>query len=217
MYYRNRIDLGSKLSVQLESLKGQEAVILSLKESSMTACIALASQINAWIFPLLTVPIAIPNDPRTIGVLTEDGVFVWNPDFSPSQRDDIEMNFRPLLEQAKREAHSKVNALSTQYGEYQKAALNGRSVIILGDIVRDKIEIAAALEFLKSVRYAKLYAVGGNVDAHAADYMHLQADSDVELDVMTNMFDDGHYFDEQDSYTVDECRQLLINISQYWV
>lgn len=216
MYYLNRIDLGGRLSERLTELKGQEAVVLVVKESSTTACIALASQINAWVFPLITERIEIPGDERTIGLLTADGTFVWNPDFSPTECDQITMDSHALIEDAKREAFSRLNQTAIEYGEMSKDGLNGRTLIIAGDIVKDKMEIAAALEYIKPIRYEKLYAVGGNVDAGTADYMHLQSDKDVALDVMTNMFDESHYFDEQVSYTPEECRKLLVNISQYW-
>lgn len=216
MYYLNRIELGNRLSEQLQALKGQEAVVLSIKEESMTACISLASQINAWIYPLLTEKITIIGDPRVMGVVNDGGAFIWNPNLSKSECDGIEMDSRAMLDDAKREAFSKLNRRSSQYGQYSKDSLNGRVLLLVGDIVRDQMEITAALEYLKSVRYAKLYSAGGNVDANAADYMHLQTDHDIELDVMTNMFDDGHYFDQQDSYSPDECRQLLVNIVQYW-
>jgi predicted phosphoribosyltransferase len=197
-------------------LKGQEAVLLALKEESMTACIALAAQINAWIYPLLSEKITIPGDPRIMGVVNDGGIFVWSPDISTYERDGIEMDSRAVLEDAKRVAFSKLNQKSSLYGTYSKEGLVGRTLLLVGDIVRDRMEISAALEYLKSVRYARLYSVGGNVDALAADFMHLQTDHDIELDVMTNMFDDGHYFEQQDSYSADECRQLMVNIAQYW-
>ena len=216
MYYLNRIDLGGRLSENLSELKGQEAVVLALKENSMTACIALASRINAWIYPLLTERITVPGDPRVMGLMNDGGQFVWNPEFSTYEREGIELESRSVLEDAKREAFSRLNRRVSTYGEFSKSGLDGRILLMVGDIVKDRLEMAAALDYLKSVRYAKLYAVGGNVDAAAADYMHLQTDHDVELDVMTNMFDDGHYFDQQDSYLIEECRQLVTNISQYW-
>ena len=64
MYYVNRIELGKILADRLMELKGQEAVVIALREESLTACIGLASEINAWVFPLLSRRITIPGDPR---------------------------------------------------------------------------------------------------------------------------------------------------------
>lgn len=80
MYYINRIELGRNLAGQLMDLKGQEAVVIALKEESLTACIGLATEINAWVFPLLSRRITIPGDPRPMGLIDPAGTFTWNPD-----------------------------------------------------------------------------------------------------------------------------------------
>ena len=49
MYYINRIELGRTLAGRVSYLKGQEAVVIALKEDALTACIGLASEINAWV------------------------------------------------------------------------------------------------------------------------------------------------------------------------
>lgn len=208
--------MGQTLGGRLQDLKGQEAVVIALKESALTACISLAASINAWVFPLLSRRITIPGDPRIMGLVDPTGKFTWNPDLEKMQRDGIELESRAVLEDAKRQAFSELNRVLDQYGSFSKDALNGRILLLTGDIVEDRIEIAMALEYLKSVRYDKLLGLGGNVDAAAADYFHLQTDANISLDVMTHMFPAEHYFERQDSYSPEECRQLAINISQYW-
>ncbi len=201
MYYINRIELGRNLASQLMDLKGQEAVVIALKEESLTACIGLATEINAWVFPLLSRRITIPGDPRPMGLIDPAGTFTWNPDLEKVQRDGIEMESRALLEDAKRQAFSELNRILDQYGQFSKDSLNGRKLLLTGDIIEDRLEIAMALEYLKSVRYASLYGLGGNVDSLAADYFHIQTDKSIALDVMTHMFPAEHYFEQKDSYT----------------
>ena len=216
MYYINRIELGQKLAGRLIELKGQEAVVIALKESALTSCIGLASRINAWVFPLLSQRIHIPGDPRVMGLIDPTGAFTWNPDLEKMERDGIEMESHGVLDDAKRQAFSMLNRSLSQFGEFSKDALNGRTLLLTGDVVENRLEIAMAIEYLKSVRYAKLYGLGGNVDANAATYFHLQTDQDISLDVMTNMFPAEHYFEQSNAYSPEECRQLAINISQYW-
>ena len=216
MYYINRIELGQKLAGRLIELKGQEAVVIALKESALTSCIGLASRINAWVFPLLSQRIHIPGDPRVMGLIDPTGTFTWNPDLEKMERDGIEMESHGVLDDAKRQAFSMLNRSLSQFGEFSKDALNGRTLLLTGDVVENRLEIAMAIEYLKSVRYAKLYGLGGNVDANAATYFHLQTDQDISLDVMTNMFPAEHYFEQSNAYSPEECRQLAINISQYW-
>ncbi len=216
MYYANRIELGQKLASRLVDLKGKEAVVIALKESALSSCIGLASTINAWVFPLLSQQVFVPGDPRVMGLIDPSGTFTWNPDLEKMERDGIEMESHGVLDDSKRQAYSALNQSLSQYGEFSKEGLNGRTLLLTGDIVEDRIEIAMALEYLKSVNYEKLYGLGGNVDADAATYFHLQTDQDISLDVMTHMFPAEHYFEQSDAYSPEECRQLAVNISQYW-
>lgn len=216
MYFLDRMDLGDKLSNRLVDLKGKEAVILALSENSVTSCIALASKINAWVYPILTEKIYLPGDPRLMGVINDGGVFIWNPEFGQSYQTEIEMNFRSTLDEAKRVAFSQLNKRLSLYGNFSKDSLNGRILVMTGDIIRDRMEMAAAIEYIKEIRYDKLYASGGNVDPEVSTFMRIQSDQDLQLDILSNMFEDSHYFENQSSYTDDESRQILINISQFW-
>ena len=76
MYYINRIELGRTLAGRVSDLKRQEAVVIALKEDALTACIGLASEINAWVFPLLSKRIIIPGDPRVVGLIDPAGMFL---------------------------------------------------------------------------------------------------------------------------------------------
>lgn len=216
MYFIDRMDLGDKLCARLSDLKGQEPVILALTEESITACITLASKINAWIYPILTEKIYIPGDPRLMGMINDGGVFVWNPELSAPYRASIEMDYRSVLDDAKRVAFSKLNKRVSAYGEFSKFSLRGRILILTGDIIRGKMEMASAIEYLKDMQYSNLLALGGNVDPEVATFMRILTDRDHQLDVIPNMFDNDHYFDRQDSYSVDGSRQILINISHFW-
>ncbi len=216
MYFLNRLDLGATIGDRLLDLKGQEAVVIAINDKAITSSISLATQINAWIYPLVTEPVYLPGDPRLIGLVNADGVFVWNPNFSTGHRADFEMNSFSALDEAKRKAFSAVNRRHGAYGEIPKSSLNGRILVLMGDIIRDSAELAAAIEFLKDVQFAKLYASGGNVDPQTATFMKIQASHDLQLDILANMFGDDHYFEQQDSYTADESRQILVNISQFW-
>lgn len=216
MYYLNRIELGRTVSTRLADLKGQEVVIIALKESAISACIGLASEINAWIYPMLTERVYISADTRIMGTINADGAFTWNPIFSRPDQEWLTMSFFGMLEEAKREAFSKLNRIMEGYSEFDKSMLIDRKLILAGDIIRDRLEIAAALQLLKDVRYEALYCAGGNVDANVFNEMRQITDRIEFLDVMTNMFNDDHYFEEQSAYTPEENKLLMLNIAQYW-
>lgn len=216
MYYASRIELGQKLATRIGHLKGHEPVVLCLRDEALTSCIGLAAKIHAWIYPLITEPIRLPGDPRVLGVINPDGLFCWSPVIPPSEQDGILAEFHGPIEDAKREAFSRVNARLGEWGDLKKDALKGRVVLISGDVVRDQNEIAAAHAFLKEIDTQQVIGLAGNIEALAADNLHQKADHSEFLDVMTNMFDEAHYFEQADAYTPNESRQLALNISQYW-
>ena len=204
------------MSTRLVDLKGQEAVLIALREASISACIGLASEINAWVYPMLTERVYITGDPRVMGTINADGVFTWNPMFSRPDQEWLTMSFFGMLEESKRVAFSKINKTMDEYKEFSKDMLTDRKIILTGDIIRDRLEIVAALELLKEVRYESLYCAGGNVDAKVFNEMRQISDRIEFLDVMTNMFNDEHYFEEQSAYTPEENKLLMLNIAQYW-
>lgn len=217
MYFVSRLHLGEQLAGLMAELKGQEPVIINLKESSLTSCIALASRLNGWIFPLLTEPIVIPGDSRTIGVINQDGTLCHNPGLSKFEREELEMNYHGVIQDASRKAFSKLNRRSADYGGISKDVLRGRTIIVCGDVVRDQLEIAAMNELIKPVKIQRLISLAGNVKSDVSSSLFLQSDDSRFMDVLANMFDDDHYFEQPESYTPEELRLLAMNISHYWV
>lgn len=216
MYYISKIDLGFKLAEKLQHLRGTESVIVSLHTKTLSTCVSMASQLRAWVYPLLTERIYLPGDPRVLGVVNQDGNFCWNPQFSDYEKQEFISEFHGVIEDKKRQAFSLVNRQLSEYGSLNKKALNGRNVIIAGDVVKDGVEVAAARELLKEVRTNTLVAAGGNVDIFAADSLRLLADDAYFFDIMSNLFNEDHYFEQPDVYTEEQKKKLVTNIATYW-
>lgn len=216
MFFSSRVALGETLAGRVDYLRGTEPIVVCLREESLITSVALAARLRGWIYPLITEQITIPGDPRIIGVINQDGTLCYNSGLSHYEIEELEMEYHGIIQDAARQAFSKINARTRDYGELNKGALSGRTVILCDDIVRDELGISAINEFLKSVRVQKIISLVGNIDANISATFFRQSDDSVFLDVMTNMFDDSHYFQEPDQYSVEEKRQLAMNISQYW-
>ena len=217
VYFSNRIDLGRMMAQRLSHLRAKDVIILCLKENALSTSIGLACELRGWVFPLLTELIVIPGDGRVLGAINQDGELCYNPKLSRFEREEIEMNNAGIIQDASREAFSKLNRRTSEYGELNKDSLRGRSVIICADILRDQVEIAAATELLKSIQTVTVVGIVGNVTSDAADMLRISSQESQFLDVLTNMFDDDHYFEQPEAYSLQERRQLAMNISHYWV
>lgn len=216
MYFVNRIDLGRTMAQKLAHLKAQNAIVLCLREESLSTSIGLAAELHAWIYPLLTEAIIIPGDPRILGVIGLNGELCYNPALSSFEREEIESDNMSVIQDASRDAFSRLNQQSDTYGALSADNLQGRAIILCADILRDQIQIAAAMEILKPIMTQSVIGIAGNILSDAADLMTLSSEKSNYMDVMTNMFDDAHYFEQPETYTIDERRQLAMNISQYW-
>jgi len=216
MYFVNRVELGRSMAEKVADLRAKGAVVVCLKENALSTSIGLASELQGWIYPLLSEPVIIPGDPRIIGVVNQEGALCYNLGLSRFEREELRLEYNSVIQEASREAFSRLNARILPYGQLSKNGLRGRPIILCADIVRDEVEIAAAIEFLKTIDTHSIVSVVGNISIEAANALTITSQKSNFMDIMTNMFDDDHYFEEQESYTLEERQQLAMNISQYW-
>lgn len=217
MYFVNRIELGQSLAEKVQYFKAQDAIVLCLNENALSTGIGLASSLRAWVYPLLTEPVIIPGDPRIIGLINQEGQMCYNPGLSLYEREDLEMEYAGIIQDASREAFSRLNRQANSLGFLNTEILRGRTIILCADIIRDQLQIAAAFELLKPILTKGVVSVAGNVMTDAADALQVATQKSDFMDVMTSMFDDDHYFEQPESYSIEERRQLAINITRYWV
>ncbi len=217
MYFSSRLALGQTLASRVETVRGQEPIVLCLKESALSTAIGLAVQVRGWVYPLLTEPVVIPGDDRIIGVINQDGELCYNPQLSRYELEELEMDNHATIQDASRVAFGILNRRTGEYGELNKTALRGRTIIIIGDIVRDQLEIGAAHELLKTVATGSIISLVGNITPDGSTALYQESSESTFLDVMPYMFDDDHYFEQVEGYTLEERRKLAMNISQYWV
>lgn len=205
------------MAQKISHLRAKDVVVLCLKEESLSTSIGLASELRGWIYPLLTVPIVIPGDGRLLGAINQDGELCYNPQLSRFELEELEMDNAGVIQDASRQAFSKLNQQTTEYGELTKDGLRGRTIVLCADILRNQMEISAALEFLKTIQTGSIIGIAGNITTEAADMLVLSSERSEYMDVLTSMFDDDHYFEQPEAYSIQERRQLAMNISQYWV
>lgn len=179
--------------------------------------IALASSLRGWVYPLLLSPISIPGDrSRLIGVVNQEGTFILNPAISEPDFEQIEADFRGVLDDEKRLGMHNLNEAISAYGTIDRNVLRGRTVVLVSDILTEKTQLKAVEDILKPIVTKDLLGMVGNVEVNVADMLHLQTNSSQFMDVMPITFNDEHYFEKEDEYSMEEKRKLASNISRYW-
>jgi hypothetical protein len=217
MYFSDRLTLGKKLAGSLESIRGTDAIIVCLKAQSLLTCVSMATYLRAWIYQLEYETINNPLDEtKILGAVTDEGDFVLSPNISKYELDEVEMEFTGLMEDRKREAMSTLNRRGNK--PYDKHVMNGRPVILTGDILFDTLSIAIIKNIMKPIRPSAIIGVAGNVTVDVSDKFHMETTSTSILDILPHgMFDDDHYFEKADEYSEDEKRALATNICNYWI
>lgn len=219
VYFNDRVALGETLARGLEDLRGKDAVILCLKESSLLTCLTMAQKLRAWVYPLLYVPLSNPGAfGRPIGAFDEEGVFCPNPDVTNGNAKSLSAQAQAIIESQKAAAAEAIKTKRASYEmEFDKRLMEGRDVIIAGDVITSPLPVAVAMQLLGSIRPKSLRVAVGNATPPAASLLRICADKPVILDVLSGVVhDDGHYFQHTDGYTAEQTRTLTHNITAYW-
>ncbi|MCL1839502.1 hypothetical protein FWF89_00670 [Candidatus Saccharibacteria bacterium] len=217
MYFHNRQALGDELAQKLKNFRDNDSIIMCIDPNSLLACIELAAMLHAYIFIIYYETISDPYAlGRTLGVVIESGEFVLNPDISNQEYQYIYMNFSSQIDQAKREAISRLNK-TKQENSIERTFINDRNVLLTDDIFREFMGVAIAKTLLKPLRPAHIEGVAGNIIPDTSTRLYLETQGTTYLDVIaSNIFDDDHYFDEPDNYTAEQKIELAKRISDYW-
>lgn len=219
MYFNDRIALGTTLARGLQDFRGKDAVILCLKESSLLTCLTMAKELRAWVYPLVFMPIYSKDNPRlTLGAVDENGKSYLNPEIGINELEQLPTAFKSAVEDQKQEALAAIKQQLASYGmEFDIHHLDGRDVIIAGDIVTSPLPLVVAWQLLDTIVPKSLTIVVGNATPAVADLVRISGDKTTVLDVLSGVVsDDDHYFQHPDSYSLEEKRKLTQHIATYW-
>ena len=218
MNFMDRTALGNTLAHRLQQLRGKDAVIICLQESSLLTCLTMAAQLRAWIYPLVYVP-AYTSDSshQLLGAFDQEDEFCPLPD-GPADKAEVPAEIAAAIEEQKPAALDLLRDQKAKYGiTFDQHRLDGRHVIIAGDIVTSILPLVMAQRLLGNVHPRTLTAVAGNATPETAQLIRISAGHVEVLDVLNSIvFDDDHYFEHTDEYTTDQKYTLTQHIAAYW-
>lgn len=219
MYFNDRVALGKTLAGNLQHFKGEDAVILCLKESSLLTCLAMAMNLRAWVYPLLSVPVYSQDLAHELyGAFGEDGEFCFNPERYDTSVDQLPPDQYAAIDNQKYAAAHTIQEQAIKYEMmFNKHCMDGRDVIVAGDVVTEGLPLALASQLLSTLKPKSISVAIGNTSPSTAQLTQLIAEKPLVLDVISGIvFDDEHYFEHADSYTPDQKHTLTQHITTYW-
>lgn len=222
MNFIDRTSLGDTLAQRLQQFHGKDAVVLCLQESSLLTCITIASQIRAWLYPLIYEPVYTDGHARRLlGAFDQEGKFCAAPEEPKSiiaAKDTKAKDDEDFIQEKRKDALKSIKQRVESFGiALDKHQLDGRDVILAADVVTNPLPLLVAQQFLKNVSPRSLTAVVGNVTPDVAQLVRISANTTEILDIMSGVtHDDYHYFEHEDTYTDEQKHTLTQHIAAYW-
>ena len=219
MYFTDRMALGNKLTDTLTNVRGTDTVLVCMKPSSMMVAVGMAIKLRAWILPLSYEKLTNPLDTTAkLGALEQSGEFCLNPSITENDYEYIKQEFMAQIEDQKREAMSRLNqAVNEYHGTTDPHILNNRTVILVGDVMMNSLELEVAKLLLKPLTPHRVYGAVGNVTIDVSEQFRINTDESIILDVLpSSVMGEDHYFENQDIYSDEEKQKLAVYIAQYW-
>jgi predicted phosphoribosyltransferase len=218
MNFMDRTALGEVLARKYWRLRGKDAVIICLQESSILTCLSMARQLRAWVYPLIFAPVKADNYGQSLlGAYDQDGEFC--PYFDDSKPEsELSPEVSKYIQKQKQTA---IKSIRSQLAGYDLALnphrLDGRDVILAGDVITSPLPFTVAQQLIKTVSPKSISAAIGNVTPEVARQVRINADHVEILDILSGtIFDDNHYFEHTDPYTQEQKRTLTHHIATYW-
>ena len=238
MNFIDRTSLGDALALHLQQFHGKDAIILCLQEDSLLTCLTVASQIRAWLYPLIYEPVySSDHAQRLLGAYDQDGEFCPLPDpHAPAKTtldglqdsdgqqktattdSELADSDAKAIKKQKTAAMKAINRQLSSYGiTLDKRQMDGRDIILAADVLTDVLPLAVAQKLLKEVRPRSLTAVAGNATPEAAHMLRMSAGTTEIMDVLSGItYDHRRYFEHEDSYTPEQKYTLTQHIAAYW-
>lgn len=219
MIFMDRVTLGKKLARDLQKYRGKDAVLLCLTEDSLLTSLAMAVELRAWVYPLLYAAVYSPLVPsKLLGAYTDDGDFCLNPEMKETMISELAPEEQKAIKDQQRPASNALHVKKQSYEmTFTTSIMEGRDVIIVGDIITTSMPLSVALKMLQSVHAKSVTAVVGNATIEVATYVRLCATKTTVLDVLSGPIrDKSHYYEHTDGYTYEQQRLLTKNIATFW-
>lgn len=215
VYYKSRIEAGSKAVQAFAQFKGQPLTILSLGTDALTIGAQLSQALVCPLQLFVTSTVTIPGD-LTLGSINTEGGFSYGSEISRGEGDYLYQEFHGYIDDAKRTAFSTINRELGNSIVIRKDLLKNRSIIVVSDCLTDTSALDGFIEYLKSVRYNKLYICAPIVKAELLSHLRQVSDFlyfDGDIDFFRGA---DHYFEDNSVYNRTDGINLVSSYLKLW-
>ncbi len=204
------------LADKLMKYRYENTAIVALGDGAVQVGIQVAAELHAVISMMLTLPVDLPGENLTYGMVTQEGGLVANTELLNSQIEDYYSEYHGHIDEQKRMQTSRLNKLVGLGGILQPDILRGRNVILLSDGFFNTRDIDVAIDLTKPIKVERLIIASPVASLAVVDRAHVIADEVCFLSVTPNFIATNHYYDVNDTPTHEEVIQMLDNYMLRW-
>lgn len=215
-YFESREQAGQILAQKLAKYRFEDVIVLALSEGGVVVGAQIARDLHSLIAMLLTKDVYLPDGRTLIGVVNEQGGFIYNNAFSTGEIEEFEIEYRENIQVAKFNALHDLHVALGQGGILSKEYFRNRVVICVSDNAFNGLAFLIANEFLKTVKIKKLVMVAPVATVEAVDRMHVLADEINILSVTEFPQKINHYYNETEVPSHEEIIRILNDIILKW-
>lgn len=216
MYFQSRKEAGEKLAAELIQYRYEDTVVLSLSDGGVVVGAQIAAALHCPLMFLLMQDIVLPGEKTAVGVIDQDGGFIYNDLFSTGELDALTSEYHGVIDQLKMEKWHELNRLLSDGGLTDPDILRGRNVIIVSDGFLNGTSLLSTMNFLKSIKTNKVIIATPFASVKAVDKMHILGDELKVLDVIDGTFELDHYFENNDVPSKEDIIKILNEAILQW-
>lgn len=195
-YFTDRKQAGELLGKRIKriSVNYQKPTVIALNEGGAMIGVEISRKLRCGLFMLTTADVDIPGEGEAIGIASSEGNFTYNPAYSSGQLEEMNNDYRPIIDQERYHAFQKLNRIVGKEGYIKKSLLKKHEIILAADGLRDSMQLEVAVDYLKPIDARKIIVATPIAAVSVIDRLHLLADEIYCLGVVDNYFSTKHYY-----------------------
>jgi len=198
MYFSSRAQAGKKLATELTKYRYEDSAVLALSDGGVVVGAQIAAALHCPLMFLLTKDITLPGELTALGVVDQNGGFIYNDLFSTGELDAFAREYHGVINMLKLQKWHELNRVLSDGGLVDLDILTGRNIIIVSDGLLLGVSLMATMNFLKPIRHHKIIVATPYSSVEAVDKMHLLADELHVMNVIDGTFKLHHYYEKDD-------------------
>jgi putative phosphoribosyl transferase len=216
-YFPSRQAAGEMLADQLErKYRYEDCAVLALSDGAVVVGAQIAHRLHCVLTMLLTSSIHLPNDYNILAEINQRGGMTYNDMFSAGELEELQLEYFHYIEEQKMERIFEMNRLLGAGGLVKDELLRNRVVILVSDGLNNGMSLAAAADFLKTIRVKRLVIATPFASVTAVDKMHILGDEIVCFNVIEDIISIDHYYDDPSLPDHKKIIEIIEDVILHW-